>query len=154
MHATVPYSDRPLDKNAVNKAAKAFSAGEQLSPIKRGRIPKYPTKLADLLVEVLLVARKCGIRTGRTYTKYCAAVLLQGHAAEEHFVQKDGTILLTDVWFDAFVRTRKKELEWLTPENHASSREEWEKIENMLPHYIKYEESICLLYTSPSPRDS
>ena len=95
VHATVPHCDTPLDKNAMDKAAKAVAAGEQLSPIKRGRIPFCPPKLADLLVEVLLVARKSGMRTGRSCTKCCAAVSLQGHPAEEHFVLEDGTTLRT-----------------------------------------------------------
>ena len=144
VHGTVPFGDKPMDPKTVEKAAKACSADAavQYSPVKRGRVPLYPPDLANVLVQVLLEARKSGIRTGRTYAKYCAAVLLQGHQAEAHFIQPDGTILVPDKWFDSFVRAHKEDLDWKKPENRASSREEWEKIENMLPHYIKYEESV------------
>ena len=68
VHGTVAFGDKPMDQKTVDKAAKACSAdgAEQYSPVKRGRVPLYQPDLANVLVQVLLEARKSGIRPGRT----------------------------------------------------------------------------------------
>lgn len=59
-------------------ASEAVNAeGIQLSPVRRGVVPKYPRALEDQLVQVILSARQSGVRTSREFVKYAAALLIQ-----------------------------------------------------------------------------
>ena len=74
------------------------SSGAPVSPEKKGPLPAYPPALEEGLYACVLSSRERGVRTTVAWTAVLAAHLLVGTAAEEHFTNKDGHVVVSHQW--------------------------------------------------------
>jgi transposase-like protein len=109
-----------------------------LSPVKRGREPKYPIAAEKMLVKMITKLRLLKLPTYQHSICNYAARLIKGTVYEKHFLSEDGErIFIPKWWYYRFLQSNHAQELRLTKGGRSleEARHRWATADNMLKHY-------------------